>query len=196
MRTSSQQRAGPSGPPVEQPSRMRKKCCYSQRNLGSKCCSLFSLQLTSHTQPFHNYSNKVWEVYFSKEVCLFVIIVDFVSACMCIVVYVLRLCNIGIPSLGSSLPNYLPIAGERIIGFMPFPSVLVRNAVRLAQDWTRLAVSISYDDNITPWALPNVCVCMCDFILLVWVKPAPHGYSWVDLFSEVGVRRQSPTRIA
>ena len=45
---------GPSGPPVEQPSRMRKKCCYSQRNLGSICSSLFSLQLTSHTQPFRN----------------------------------------------------------------------------------------------------------------------------------------------
>ena len=45
---------GPPGPPVEQPSRMRKKCYYSQRNLGSICCSLFSLQLTSHTQPFRN----------------------------------------------------------------------------------------------------------------------------------------------
>ena len=43
---------GPSGPPVEQPSRIRKKCCYRQRNLGSICWSLFSLQLTSHTQPF------------------------------------------------------------------------------------------------------------------------------------------------
>ena len=29
-------------PPVEQPSRMRKKCCYGQRNLGSICSSLFS----------------------------------------------------------------------------------------------------------------------------------------------------------
>ena len=89
---------GPAGPPVEQPSRMRKKCCYSQRNFGSICCSLFSLQLTSHTQPFHNpfatLSNKVWEVYFSKEVCSFVIIVDFVSACICIRIVVSRLYNI------------------------------------------------------------------------------------------------------
>ena len=72
---------GLSGPPVEQPSRMRKKCYYSQKNLGSICCSLFSLQLTSHTQPFRNpfetLSNKVWEIYFSKEVCSFVIIVMF-----------------------------------------------------------------------------------------------------------------------
>ena len=63
---------GPSGPLVEQPSRIRKKCCYSQRNLGSICYSLFSLQLPSHTQPFRNpFENKVWEVYFSKEVCSF-----------------------------------------------------------------------------------------------------------------------------
>ena len=97
VRTSSQQRAGSSGPPVEQSSRMRKKCCYSQRNLGSICCSLFSLQLTSHTQPFGNplatLSNKVWEVYFSKEVCSFVIIVDYVSACICIRIVVSWLYN-------------------------------------------------------------------------------------------------------
>ena len=89
---------GPSGPPVEQLSRMRKKCCYSQRNLGSICCSLFRPQLTSHTQPFHNpfhnpFENKVWEVYFSKEVCSFVIIVDYVSACICIRIVASRLYN-------------------------------------------------------------------------------------------------------
>ena len=62
-----------SDPPslVEQPSRMRKKYCYSQRN------------------PFEN---KVWEVYFSKEVCSFVIIVDYVSAYIYIYVYVLCSC--------------------------------------------------------------------------------------------------------
>ena len=83
---------GPSGPTVEQPSRMRKKCCYGQRNLGSICCSLFRLQLTSHTQPLlkpfcNPFENKVWEVYFSKEVCSFVIIIDYVSACICIWLY-------------------------------------------------------------------------------------------------------------
>ena len=35
---------------------MRKKCCYSQRNLGSICCSLFSLLLTSHNNPFASLS--------------------------------------------------------------------------------------------------------------------------------------------
>ena len=47
VRTSSRQRT-----PVEQPSRIKKMCCYDQRSLGSICCSLFRLQLTSHTQLF------------------------------------------------------------------------------------------------------------------------------------------------
>ena len=98
VRTSSQQKVWPSGPPVEQPSWIRKKCCQRQRNWGSICCSLFSLQLTSHTKlfrnPFATISNKVWEVYFSKEVCSFVIIVDYVSACICIRIVVSRLYNI------------------------------------------------------------------------------------------------------
>ena len=50
--------------------------------------------LTSHTQPFRNpFENKVWEVYFSKEVCSFVIIVDYVSAYICIRIVVSRLYN-------------------------------------------------------------------------------------------------------
>ena len=48
-----------------------------------------------------------------------------------------------------SLPYYLPIAGGRIIGFIPFPRVLVlcemqSDSFRI---WTRVAVSISNDDN-------------------------------------------------
>ena len=34
--------------------------------------------------PFATLLNKVWEVYFSKEVCSFVVIVDFASACICV----------------------------------------------------------------------------------------------------------------
>ena len=75
---------------LSSPTEWEKKCCYSQRN----CCSLFRLQLTSHTQPFRNpFENKVWEVYFSKEVCLFVIIVDYVSAYICIRIVGSRLYN-------------------------------------------------------------------------------------------------------
>ena len=48
-----------------------------------------------------------------------------------------------------SLPYYLLIAGGRIIGFIPFPSVLVLCEMQLVSSriWTRVTVSISYDDN-------------------------------------------------
>ena len=47
------------------------------------------------------------------------------------------------------LSYYLPIAGGRIIGFIPFPKVLVLCEMQLASSriWTRVTVSISYDDN-------------------------------------------------
>ena len=48
-----------------------------------------------------------------------------------------------------SLSYYLPIAGGRIIGFIPFPKVLVLCEIQSASSriWTRVAVSIPYDDN-------------------------------------------------
>ena len=48
-----------------------------------------------------------------------------------------------------SLPYYLPIAEGRIIGFIPFPRVLVLCEMQsvLSKIWTHVAVSISYDDN-------------------------------------------------
>ena len=48
-----------------------------------------------------------------------------------------------------SLSNYLPIAGGRIIGFIPFLRVLVLCEMQSVSSkiWTRVAVSISYDDN-------------------------------------------------
>ena len=48
----------------------------------------------SHITNINPFENKVWEVYFSKEVCSFVIIVYYVSACMCIRVVVSWLYNI------------------------------------------------------------------------------------------------------
>ena len=44
MRASARQRTFVLRTPVEQSSRMRKTCCYGQRNLGSKCGSLSSSQ--------------------------------------------------------------------------------------------------------------------------------------------------------
>ena len=48
-----------------------------------------------------------------------------------------------------SLPYYLPIAGGRIIGLIPFPRVLVQCEMQSVscRIWIRVAVSVSYDDN-------------------------------------------------
>ena len=45
--------------------------------------------------------------------------------------------------------SYLPIAGGRIIGFIPLPRVLVLCEMQSVSSmiWTRVAVSISYDNN-------------------------------------------------
>ena len=47
------------------------------------------------------------------------------------------------------LPYYLPIAGGRITGFIPFAKVLVLCEMQSVSSmiWTHVAVSISYDDN-------------------------------------------------
>ena len=57
-----------------------------------------------------------------------------------------------------SLPYYLPIAGWRIIGFIPFPKVLVLWEMQSVSSriWTRVAVSISYNDKhytTSTWSL-------------------------------------------
>ena len=58
-------RLGPWGPRLSSTAEWGGKCCYDQRNLGSICCSLFRLQLTSYTQSFRNpFANNLWEVYF------------------------------------------------------------------------------------------------------------------------------------
>ena len=48
-----------------------------------------------------------------------------------------------------NLSYYLPIAGGRIIGFIPFPRVLVLCEMQSVSSriWTRIAVFISYGDN-------------------------------------------------
>ena len=48
-----------------------------------------------------------------------------------------------------SMPYYLSIAEGRIIRYLLFPSVLVLCEMQLpwSRIWTRVAVSISYDDN-------------------------------------------------
>ena len=61
-----------SDPWLSSPARMRKKCCYSQKNFGSiqQSVSVSNSSLT-HNQH-HPFKNKVRERYFYKEVCSFV----------------------------------------------------------------------------------------------------------------------------
>ena len=74
---------GPSVTPVKQPSRMRKKCCYGQRNLGSICGSLTPSPIhLSHITNINPFENKVWEVYFYKEACLLIEVVINVWLCL------------------------------------------------------------------------------------------------------------------
>ena len=62
-----------SDPRLSSPARMRKKCCYGQKNLGSICSSLSpSPTHLSHTTNINPFENKVWEIYLYKEVCSFV----------------------------------------------------------------------------------------------------------------------------
>ena len=67
------------------------------------------------------------------------------------------ICYITTKAEEPSLPNYLPLAGGKIIGFIPFPSALVLCEMQLARSriWTRVAVSISYDDKEVIYTLGN-----------------------------------------
>ena len=69
--------------------RKRKKCCYVQRNFGSICSSLFpSPTHFPHTTNIKPFGNKVWEVYFYKEVCSFVHWNSYIMLTMFSLIYV------------------------------------------------------------------------------------------------------------
>ena len=94
VRTSSQQRAWALRTPGWAVQQNEKEVLLKTEKLWGQyvaVCSVSNSPLTHN--PFATLSNKVWEVYFSKEVCSFVIVVDFVSACICIRIVVSRLYN-------------------------------------------------------------------------------------------------------
>ena len=74
MRTSSRQRAWALRTLVEQPSRMRKKCCYGQRNFGSICGSLSPspthLSHITNINPFTTLSRIKCERYIFIKKCV------------------------------------------------------------------------------------------------------------------------------
>ena len=85
VRASARQRSCDLRNSVEQPSRMRNKCCYNTEELGVNIWqSVPSPTHLSHITSINPFENKVWEVYFFKEVCSIVIFIDYVSACICI----------------------------------------------------------------------------------------------------------------
>ena len=84
---------GPSGPRLSSPAEWGRSATMTRGTWGQyvAVCSVSNSPLTHN--PFTTLSNKVWEVYSSKEVCSFVIIVDYVSAYICIRIVVSRLYN-------------------------------------------------------------------------------------------------------
>ena len=74
VRASCRQRAlGPQWSTVEQPQpRWERSTAMVEEELGVNIAVCPRLQLISHTQQHHPFTNKVWERYFYKEVCSFV----------------------------------------------------------------------------------------------------------------------------
>ena len=76
---------GPQDPRLSSPAEWGRSAAMVRRTLGQYVAVCPHLQLTSHTkptstllQPFHNpFENKVWEVYFYKEVCSFFEVVHY-----------------------------------------------------------------------------------------------------------------------
>ena len=88
---------GPSGPRLSSPGEWGRSAAIVRGTWGQyvAVCSVSNWPLTHHQyQSFRKpFENKVWEVYFSKEVCSLVIIVDYVFACICIRIIVSWLYN-------------------------------------------------------------------------------------------------------
>ena len=86
-----------------------------------------------------------------------------------------------------SLPYYLPIAGGRIIGFIPFPRILVLCEMQSVSSriWTRVAVSISYDDNhyTTGTSIEEPLHCHYSLLQSVRVPSMGHMDRFENLFT-------------
>ena len=85
---------GPQDPRLSSPAEWGSSSAKGRGTWGQyvAVCSVSNSPLTHN--PFVTLSNKMWKVYFSEEVCSFVIIVDYVSACICIRIFVSRLYKI------------------------------------------------------------------------------------------------------
>ena len=79
-----------------------------------------------------------------------------------------------------SLSYYLPIAGGRIIGFIPFPRVLVLCEMQSVSSriWTRITVFISYGDNDYT---TGIQVSIGVFLTLKKFS-SPHSKSYINVY--------------
>ena len=87
-----------------------------------------------------------------------------------------------------SLSYYLPIAGGRIIGVIPFPRVLVLCEMQSFsyRIWTRVTVSISYDDNhYTTGTSQKTIINCCSLQCGVLDKPYLVTFSFSDELSNI-----------
>ena len=103
-----------------------------------------------------------------------------------------------------SLSYYLPIAGWRIIGFIPFPRVLVLCEMQSvwSRIWTRLAVSISSDDNhyTTGTFCKFIDICAFPKYVISWYYcyykwregVSQKNYSLLKIFLLLSIRLSSP----
>ena len=68
-----------------------------------------------------------------------------------------------------NLPNYLPIAGRKVTGFISFPSLLVLCEMQFASSriWNVVALSIFYDDNYYT-TRPSVIFVKLPMYVRVW----------------------------
>ena len=88
-----------------------------------------------------------------------------------------------------SLPYYLPLAGGGIIGFLPLPRVLVQCEMQSVSPkiWTRVAVSISYDDKHYTTVTNFIeMVLNCFQMWSCYSNRLPHreGISWTSVLQD------------
>ena len=94
-----------------------------------------------------------------------------------------------------SMFYYLPIAGGRIIWFIPFPKVLLLCEMQSVSSriWTRVAVSIFYDDNHYPTGtslynpLNNILMVLESLIdqLILMTRQTIRGYFMSESLEEL-----------
>ena len=110
------------------------------------------------------------------------------------------------PRLKNSLSYYLPIAKEIINGFISYPRVLVLCELQSVSSriWTRVAMSISYDDNhyTTPRSVfPSIGVSIyisihCYHIYIyIYIYMGMFVYIYIRIITYFGVGWIVPARI-